>query len=83
MKILYFAWMREHIGYAEQVLAMPMGVSTVTDLVAYLSQQSEGHARALCDLDMVRVAINRKYADPSSVIVEGDEVAFFPPVTGG
>ena len=83
MNILYFAWMREHTGCASEQIDLPDDVKTVSDLVAYLAGQSDGHATALRNLKTVRIAINRKYAELDSPVGSGDEVAFFPPVTGG
>ena len=83
MKILYFAWMREHTGCASEAFDLPDGVQTVSDLAACLARRSDGHATALRNLKTVRVAVNRKYASLDAAIGPDDEVAFFPPVTGG
>ena len=83
MKIRYFAWMREYTGCAEEQMAKPDGVKTVADLVAHLQQQSKGHAKALSNMEVVRVAVNLTYCDLDTSLTDDDEVAFFPPVTGG
>ena len=83
MKVMYFAWMREHTGCAEEQITLPETVSTVADLVAHLQNTSSGHAKALSNMDVVRVAVNLSYCDLDTAISDGDEVAFFPPVTGG
>ena len=83
MKIMYFAWMREHTGCAEEHLAKPEDVTTVAALVDHLKQQSPGHAKALSNMEVVRVAVNLTYCGLDTVITDHDEVAFFPPVTGG
>ncbi|EHI47876.1 molybdopterin converting factor, subunit 1 [SAR116 cluster alpha proteobacterium HIMB100] len=83
MKILYFAWMREHTGCASEQIDLPEDVHTVAELVTYLADQSAGHATALRNLKTVRIAVNRKYAALDTPISSADEVAFFPPVTGG
>jgi molybdopterin synthase sulfur carrier subunit len=83
MKIVYFAWMREHIGSSGEELDLPQGITTVGDLATYLKTLSTGHAKALSNLDVVRVAVNKIYADLNTQISNTDEVAFFPPVTGG
>ena len=83
MKILYFAWMREHTGCASEAVELPETVTTVSELAACLARRSDGHATALRNLQTVRVAVNRKYASLDSPVRAGDEVAFFPPVTGG
>ena len=83
MNILYFAWMREHTGCASEQVDLPDSINTVSDLVAHLAGRSDGHATALRNLKTVRIAVNRKYAALDSPIGSDDEVAFFPPVTGG
>ncbi len=83
MKILYFAWMREHTGCAAEQITLPENVKTVSELASYLGSLSAGHQTALRNLKTVRVAINRKYASLESPVRADDEVAFFPPVTGG
>lgn len=83
MNILYFAWMREHTGCSSEKIELPENVQTVSDLVTHLVARSQGHATALRNLKTVRIAVNRKYASLDSLIGQEDEVAFFPPVTGG
>ena len=83
MKILYFAWMREHTGCSTEEIRLPENVTTISELAVYLRGCSAGHDTALRNLKTVRVAINRKYANLESPIKDSDEIAFFPPVTGG
>jgi molybdopterin synthase sulfur carrier subunit len=83
MKILYCAWLKEHTGQASEELQLPDGVDTVGALIAHITKQSAGHSVALENLDAVRVAVNRVYGDLTTTITNDDEVAFFPPVTGG
>ena len=83
MKIMYFAWMREHIGTNQEVITLPDGISTVAGLVAHLKSLSSGHALALSNMEVVRVAVNQTYTNLDAAISNEDEVAFFPPVTGG
>ena len=83
MNILYFAWMREHTGTDLEKVSLPDNVSSVGDLVPHLAAMSEGHAQALKNMRAVRVAVNLTYGDLDTPVAGGDEVAFFPPVTGG
>ena len=83
LSVRYFAWMREHTGTAMETVALPDGVACVGDLVPHLTAMSDGHALALKNMLAVRVAVNRSYGDLDTPIAAGDEVAFFPPVTGG
>jgi molybdopterin converting factor subunit 1 len=83
LHILYFAWLRERVGTAEERIAVPPGVATVGGLVAWLREQSPGHAAAFSAARAIRCAVNQEFADPATQIRPGDEIAFFPPVTGG
>lgn len=83
MKILYFAWLRHKTGVGEEDVSPPDNVSTVEDLVTWLSSRGENFADAFSEMTVVRAAVNQEYVDLSHPIVAGDEVAFFPPVTGG
>jgi molybdopterin converting factor subunit 1 len=83
LTILYFAWLRERAGAAREEVWLPEGVRTVSALVDFLAARSAGHEAAFRNRRTVRVAVNQEFADPSSAVRPGDEVAFFPPVTGG
>jgi sulfur-carrier protein len=83
LTIVYFAWLRERIGSAQEELQLPNGVKTVAELVSYLSARDAGHAAAFRNPVTVRCAINQEFADLSFPLRPGDEVAFFPPITGG
>lgn len=83
MKILYFAWLRERVGVGEEDVALPPGIGTVGDLVAWLRTRSPGHEAAFSAGRLVRCAVNQDFATPDAVVSDADEVAFFPPVTGG
>jgi molybdopterin synthase sulfur carrier subunit len=83
MKVLYFAWLRSKTGVSEEDVSPPEGVGTVGQLIDWLKEKSEGHRAALSDLAVVRVAVNQEYVDLNHPVKAGDEVAMFPPVTGG
>ena len=83
LSILYFAWLRERVGVSEETLSPPESVVTVADLVIWLANLDQRHAAAFKDRKSVRCAVNQEFADISTVLRPGDEVAFFPPVTGG
>jgi molybdopterin synthase sulfur carrier subunit len=83
MKALYFAWVRERVGKAEEVLDPPATVITVGDLISWLSQRGEGYAHAFEKPSVVRAALDRVHARSDASIVGAEEVAFFPPMTGG
>lgn len=83
MKILYFAWVREKTGVGEETVDTPADVRTVRDLVGWLKGRGGGFAAAFDDDALVRAAVNQEYATLDEPVSAGDEVAFFPPVTGG
>ncbi|MFL1461693.1 molybdopterin converting factor subunit 1 [Roseococcus sp. DSY-14] len=83
MKLLYFAWLREKVGLAEEEMPLPEGVRDVAGLMAHLATRSPGHAAGFANPSALRCAVNQDFATPSDPVREGDEVAFFPPVTGG
>ena len=83
MRLLYFATLRERIGLAKEDVTPPADIATVADLIGWLRDRGENYAAALCDPAMVRVAVNQDYARGPDPVRPGDEVALFPPVTGG
>jgi molybdopterin synthase sulfur carrier subunit len=83
VRLLYFAWLRARIGHAEEELRLPAEVRDVASLLAWLQQRGGNYAEALRDRSVIRVAVNQDYVGPDHPIRDGDEVALFPPVTGG
>jgi len=83
MKLLYFAWLKTKTGVGEEEVSPPAEVTTVGALLEWLKGRGPGYADALSDLQAVRVAVNQEYARPGDPVRPGDEVALFPPVTGG
>jgi sulfur-carrier protein len=83
MKILYFAKFRQIIGRGNEEITVPSVVLTAGDLVSHLSTIDAGCAAAFSDLRTVKVAINQVHCGLDASLVGANEVAFFPPVTGG
>lgn len=83
MKILYFAWLKEKTGVGEEDIALPDGVKDVQGLVEWLKARGDGFGEAFANEAIVRVAVNQEHVDTKHALADGDEVAFFPPVTGG
>ena len=83
MKIVYFAWVRERIGKAEEELELPAGIATVADLMAWLSGRGEEYAHAFENPKVIRAALDRSHARAETAITGAREIAFFPPMTGG
>ena len=83
LRILYFAWLRERLGRGGEDLLLPEGVRTVGALIAWLQARDDAHRAAFANPGLVRAAVNQVFARPETPVHAGDEVAFFPPVTGG
>ncbi|MBF0153750.1 MAG: molybdopterin converting factor subunit 1 [Magnetococcales bacterium] len=81
-RFLFFSRVREKIGQAHMEISLPQEVSTVTEMLAFLQQQGDLFADALTGTHL-RVAINQVYARPDDPVQNGDEIAIFPPVSGG
>ena len=81
--ILYFAGLRERVGTAREEIELPDTARTVAALVDLLVARGGGYAAAFSNRRTVRCAVNQEFADPSAPVGPGDEIAFFPPVTGG
>jgi molybdopterin synthase sulfur carrier subunit len=83
IKILYFARIKEAVNYSTEEITLPSEISTVTALKNHLSLRGENWANLFNGKQVVRAAINHTLVDDLASIQAGDEVAFFPPVTGG
>jgi sulfur-carrier protein len=83
IKVLYFARIKEAVNYSTEEIDLPADVSTVTALKNYLSKRGDTWADLFNGKQVIRAAINHQLVDNLAKIQAGDEVAFFPPVTGG
>jgi sulfur-carrier protein len=83
LKLSYFAWVRERVGRADEQLAPPAEVTTVADLIAWLSSRGEEYAYAFEKPGIIRAAIDRRHVKHDAPIAGAREIAFFPPMTGG
>ena len=83
MKILYFAWLRQKTGIDAEDVEMPPEISDVAGLLDWLKERNSNFADALADFDSIRVAVNQEFAGLDAPVAQGDEVAIFPPMTGG
>lgn len=83
MQVLYFAWVRQKVGTGEEQVSPPGEVADVGGLMRWLATRSPGHADAFGNALQIRAAVNQEFCGPDHPVRPGDEVAFFPPVTGG
>ena len=82
MKVKYFAWVRERVGKAEEVIDPPASVRTVGELMQWLRGRGEQYAHAF-EKPVIRAAIDQTHVKPEAMIAGAREIAFFPPMTGG
>lgn len=83
VKIYYFSWIRQFIGKGEEQYMLSKHINNIADLIADLKQQGDGYIQAFQHIDSVKIAINQEFAQIHDAIKDGDEIAFFPPITGG
>jgi len=83
MKILYFAWLRQRTGTGEEDISLPDGVRDVAGLINWLKGRGPEYADALADTNAIRVAVNQEFATLDTALEGNEEVALFPPMTGG
>jgi molybdopterin synthase sulfur carrier subunit len=83
MKLVYFAWVRERVGKPEEQVEVPGGIDTVADLVRWLKSRGEEYDYAFENEGIVRAAIDHVHVKPEARIAGAQEIAFFPPMTGG
>jgi molybdopterin synthase sulfur carrier subunit len=83
IKLVYFAWLRERIGLAQEIVTPPAGTHTVLDLLRWLKTRGEGYEAAFANEMIVRAAIDHAHVKPDAPLAGASEIAFFPPMTGG
>lgn len=83
MKLLYFAWVREKTGIASEDVELPSSVTTIEQLIDWLTDRGPEYASAFEKRDVIRAAIDQNHVKHDASISDAKEVAFFPPVTGG
>jgi len=83
LKVLYFASIREKVGRDAEEIDVPADVATVAALCSHLRSCGANYKEAFSEKTLLRAAVNQDMAQPSARIQAGDEIAFFPPVTGG
>lgn len=83
MKLVYFAWVRERVGRTEEHVDLPPEVETISDLVRWLKTRGEEYEYAFENEDVVRAAIDHVHVKPDKALAGAQEIAFFPPMTGG
>ena len=83
MIIRYFSWIKEHIGKSEEQIELPDHIKNVHELIEYLKEIDEKYNLIFDKKELIKIAVNKTYSSFDTNIKENDEIAFFPPVTGG
>jgi len=83
LELRFFASLREGLGLSGESITTPLEVKTIADLRNYLVQRGNPWAEVLAGSKVIRCALNQEMVSDSTALIEGAEVAFFPPVTGG
>jgi molybdopterin synthase sulfur carrier subunit len=81
--VLFFASLREQLGQPREEIEVPASIGTVAALREHLRARGGPWANAFAANRPVRAAVNQDMVQPTAAIKAGDEIAFFPPVTGG
>jgi sulfur-carrier protein len=82
-RLVYFAWVRERIGFPEENVELPPEIVSVADLLAWQAGRGEAYAYAFEHAPLIRVALDRAHAKHDAPVAGAREIAFFPPMTGG
>ena len=83
MIIKYFSWIKEHIGKSEEHVVLPNHITNVDQLINYLNQIDKKYHLIFKKKEIIKIAVNKTYSSFDANISNDDEIAFFPPVTGG
>ncbi|MGA8005090.1 MAG: molybdopterin converting factor subunit 1 [Burkholderiales bacterium] len=83
VKLMFFAGLREQLGTSGEEIELPAGVTTLAGIREHLKARGGNYERVFAGKALVRVALNQEMAQPTAPVKAGDEIAFFPPVTGG
>ena len=83
MIIKYFSWIKEHIGKSEEQIELPGHINNVNELINYLNEKDKKYSLIFEKKEIIKIAVNKTYSSFDTNISNSDEIAFFPPVTGG
>ena len=83
MIIKYFSWIKEHVGKSEEQIELPDHINNVNELINYLNELDEKYSLIFEKKKLIKIAVNKTYSSFDTNISNNDEIAFFPPVTGG
>jgi len=83
MQIKYFSWVKDQIGLESENITITEKINSVNDLINHLKNKNEQYEKAFEDISVIRCAVNMEVTNLDKKISDNDEIAFFPPMTGG
>ena len=83
MKIVYFSWLKEILGISEENVRPPKNIKNIKDLIKWLGTKIIKHRKVFLKSKNIRCSVNHQIVDKNNKIKNNDEIAFFPPFTGG
>ena len=83
MKIIYFSWLRETLKISEEKVSPPSNIKNIKNLIEWLSEKSTKHKKVFLKSKNIRFSVNQEIVNKNCKIKQNDEIAFFPPFTGG
>jgi len=83
LDIVYFSWVRERLGMDQEQVTLGDGIETISDVLAMLVARGDVYADTFADIAKLRFALDQDYGVPASPVGSAQELAIFPPVTGG
>jgi molybdopterin synthase sulfur carrier subunit len=83
MVVKYFSWIKEHIGKSEEQIDLPNNITNVNQLINYLNETDKKYNIIFEKKELIKIAVNKTYSSFDTNVSNSDEIAFFPPVTGG
>ncbi len=83
MKVLYFSWIKDKLGKSQEEIQIKDNIKTINDLIILLKNTNENYKDVFKDISSIKVSINMETAKYEDSIQDNDEIAFFPPMTGG
>ena len=83
MRILYFSWIKDGIGKSQEDIELTGNIKNISDLINFLSSINNDYNKVFNDLSSIRFSKNMNLVNIDENIKNEDEIAFFPPMTGG
>ena len=83
MKILYFSWIKDGLGKSQEEISLNNNIKTISDLINFLITINDSYNKIFSDVSSIRCSKNMNLVNFDENITNEDEIAFFPPMTGG